>query len=508
MEIIGTVDSDTLIGGIGNDSIYGLEGDDRLEGNEGRDRLEGGDGYDTLLGGGGRDFLYGNEGDDVLNGGYGPDVMRGGAGYDTYIVDDVGDEVYEVNDWSWDSVYSSVSFTLSDYVEELHLEGSADLNGTANDQDCSLYGNAGTNVLIGGEGYDYLESGRGGNDTLVGGGGGDYIYVSGDAGTVVVSGDAGDDYIEMYGNDDGATMDGGDGDDTFYLDGSNDVVAVGGAGNDSFYLGSSQRVNIQGGDGNDHIGGYRIEGTYDGGAGDDYYVLDDSDVTIIEAADGGYDTVEVWSESYTADAGIESVYFYSVGTLTGNELDNVFQVEQVWWGSEEGEAASVYGADGNDHIKTYADAFVFGGAGNDTLVARGYDAEAELHGGGGNDVLDGSLGSAIMHGDSGNDVFVIGDGSYWDYAPATITDFNDWQDSIHLKDFNKLGPDGVLASRCFYAAEGPAAVAHDETDRLIFDTSSGALYYDADGTGVEAQVHIATITVTDGLLNHTDFTVT
>ena len=36
--------------------------------------------------------------------------------------------------------------------------------------------------------------------------------------------------------------------------------------------------------------------------------------------------------------------------------------------------------------------------------------------------------------------------------------------------------------------------AHDSSDRIIYDKATGALYYDADGTGRSAQVKIATLT--------------
>lgn len=45
---------------------------------------------------------------------------------------------------------------------------------------------------------------------------------------------------------------------------------------------------------------------------------------------------------------------------------------------------------------------------------------------------------------------------------------------------------------------------HDNDDRIIFNTTTGALYYDADGSGKGAAVQFATlIGVTD--LNATDF---
>src|SRR6185369_10855944 len=55
----------------------------------------------------------------------------------------------------------------------------------------------------------------------------------------------------------------------------------------------------------------------------------------------------------------------------------------------------------------------------------------------------------------------------------------------------------------FYAAAG-ATAAHDATDRIIFNTSTGDLYYDADGTGSATAQRIAAVT---GTLAATDITV-
>ncbi|MGO4389420.1 calcium-binding protein, partial [Microvirga sp. 2YAF29] len=48
---------------------------------------------------------------------------------------------------------------------------------------------------------------------------------------------------------------------------------------------------------------------------------------------------------------------------------------------------------------------------------------------------------------------------------------------------------GVIKSAEFY--QGPKA--HDRDDRLIYDKKTGALYYDADGTGAQAQIQIAAL---------------
>ncbi|WP_207062718.1 calcium-binding protein, partial [Motiliproteus sp. SC1-56] len=91
---------------------------------------------------------------DILDGGLGADTMTGGNGDDTYYVDNAGDQVVENANQGTDTVIASVNHTLADYVENLTLSGSADLNATGNALNNVLTGNAGSNVLTGGAGND------------------------------------------------------------------------------------------------------------------------------------------------------------------------------------------------------------------------------------------------------------------------------------------------------------------------------------------------------------------
>jgi len=123
----------------------------------------------------GNDTLTGGVGDDTLEGGSGADQMSGGVGNDVYLVDSSADLVSEQAGQGHDSVSSSVSWTLSANVEDLTLTGSANLDGTGNDDANLLQGNAGVNRLSGGAGDDTLSGGLG-NDTLSGGTGRDVIH--------------------------------------------------------------------------------------------------------------------------------------------------------------------------------------------------------------------------------------------------------------------------------------------------------------------------------------------
>ena len=193
----GGLGQDTLIGGAGNDT-YLLDnlGDSVTElADEGHDlvrttvshtlsanvedgqllgvaalNLTGNASDNSLIGNSAANVLNGLDGADTLDGGLGADTLIGGTGNDTYIVDNLKDVVTETSTLASeiDTVRSSVSWTLGANLENLTLTGTALINGTGNELDNVLIGNAGNNLLSGGAGNDQLDGGAG-NDVLVGG---------------------------------------------------------------------------------------------------------------------------------------------------------------------------------------------------------------------------------------------------------------------------------------------------------------------------------------------------
>ncbi|MFM9936476.1 MAG: hypothetical protein ACKVOL_09800 [Novosphingobium sp.] len=127
--------------------------------------------------------------------------------------------------------------------------------------------------------------------------------------------------------------------------------------------------------------------------------------------------------------------------------------------------------------------------GNDKLY--GDNGDDILRGGNGKDWLYGGTGADTLSGGAGKDSF------YFTTAPDadTITDFYRTEgDTLRLSKaaFTALGATGVLASDAFYAADG-ADAAHDAGDRIIYNKTTGALWYDGDGTGAQAAQLIATL---------------
>jgi serralysin len=130
-----------------------------------------------------------------------------------------------------------------------------------------------------------------------------------------------------------------------------------------------------------------------------------------------------------------------------------------------------------------------GNAGNNVL--KGFDGKDVLKGKLGNDALYGGSGNDKLYGGPGKDSFVFDtQPNRWNNKD-TIYDFNVKDDTIRLENavFTKLGLAGQLKSSAFWASKD--GKAHDRSDRIIYDTDGGQLYYDADGSGRSSAVTFA-----------------
>ena len=174
-------------GFIGNLTLTGFDANETITGATGNDVLSGGGGDDILYGLAGNDTLNGGDGNDLLDGGTGTDTLAGGMGDDRYVIDNVGDQVIEFAGGGYDTVSSSVSYTLSANVEALLLTGTASIDATGNDENNYILGNAGNNALLGGAGDDTIVTVTGnaafkpdaGFDRVDGGDGNDTLMLGG-----------------------------------------------------------------------------------------------------------------------------------------------------------------------------------------------------------------------------------------------------------------------------------------------------------------------------------------
>jgi Ca2+-binding RTX toxin-like protein len=369
-----------------------------VTGTAGGDVLTGSVGNDTINGLGGNDFLFGNALADVLDGGTGIDLMFGGAGDDTYSVDG-GDGVFENDNEGNDIVLSTVHLALAANVENLVLQGSADLQGYGNTLVNRVDGNTGNNLLNGGAGADIMAGGAGSDVYFVddvgdqaienAGEGSDAVFstvdfaLSANVEFLVLQGSAnlqghGNDLANaLYGNagnnllDGGAGFDfmvGGAGDDTYSFDGGDAVIENASEGNDTVlstthYMlatnvehlvlqgsadlqgyGNSLANRLDGNTGNNLLNGGVGADVMVGGAGSDAYFVDDTGDTVVENAGEGSDAV-FSTVNFTLAANVEILVLQGSSNLTGtaNALGN-----------------QVYGNSGDNTLD--------GGAGTDLLA--------------------------------------------------------------------------------------------------------------------------------------------
>jgi serralysin len=131
---------------------------------------------------------------------------------------------------------------------------------------------------------------------------------------------------------------------------------------------------------------------------------------------------------------------------------------------------------------------ITGTSGGDVLI--GTTGANSISGQSGADRLYGREGADSLSGGAGDDRFVF------DTAPSSgvdwILDFKPRQDIIELSraDFTALGSNGTLSSDAFWTGTG----AHDASDRIIFNPTTGYLIYDPDGTGPTAGTTFAHLT--------------
>lgn len=402
------------------------------------DSLYGGAGNDTLSSFGGSDLLMGGSGHDVLNGGTGADTMVGGTGDDRYVIDGVGDRVYEYVNGGFDTIQSAVAKDLrlawTQQVEGLTYTGTtaAALFGNARDN-LIQSASASNDTLTGGDGNDTLDGGAG-TDSMIGGLGNDFYFVQASDLVTEQVGEGTDTLVGLrtslgiaafsttvenlfYTSATGATLT-GNGLDNVISGGAGADTVNGGNGNDSL-LGGAGVDSLVGGNGDDVLyGGANPDYVWVpnrklvpdtaadrlvGGNGNDRYLIDNSNDVVVEAPDGGAGSdvgtldvvISAIDNSLTRYANVEalvlqrdSTAFFGQGTaggdiLVGNERDNLL----VGGGGDDTMAGFVDVANLLEPQSDVVDA----GAGNDVLVAWGFGSgfsstrEVSFFGGTGND---------------------------------------------------------------------------------------------------------------------------
>lgn len=163
---------------------------------------------------------------------------------------------------------------------------------------------------------------------------------------------------------------------------------------------------------------------------------------------------------------------------------------------------TVNGGSGNDNINAgTGNDYLLGAAGNDTLG-----------GAAGNDKLAGGAGNDRLVGGAGDDIFLFDAALSSSSNRDVIADFSRVtgnRDYIYLDNdiFTRLGATAsikALTAAQFYTG----TAAHDADDRIIYNRTTGVVYYDPDGTGAGAQIQIAIVgSTTHPTLAASDFKV-
>ena len=439
--ITGTSGNDTLTGTNADNLMRGLAGNDTLTGLAGNDTLDGGAGTDTMRGGIGNDtyivdvstdvvtenanegtdtvqstitytlgtnvenltltgtaaingtgntlanMLTGNSANNTLNGGTGADTLQGGAGNDTYVIDNIGDVITENATEGTDTVQTGITYTLGTNVENLTLTGSSAINGSGNELNNILTGNAGVNSLYGYAGDDTLNGGTGA-DKLFGGAGNDNYVVDNTGDVLTENANEGTDSVQssithtLGANIENLTLTG--------------TSAINGTGNtlDNIIIGNSAVNTLNGGAGNDSLDGAAGADTMAGGAGDDIYVVDNTADKVTESAGAGTDTVQS-RITHTLGTNIEALILTGTSAINGtdNTLNNLLTGNSA--------VNTLTAGTGNDILQ--------GNSGNDIL--KDTAGNNLLSGGVGTDTLTGASGHELFIGGSGNDTITTGTGA-------------------------------------------------------------------------------------------------
>lgn len=447
---IGTSGNDTLAPPNDNASL-----DDIFDGREGDDLYyTSGAGDDVFVFSAGNDTINGEaSGEDTIRvrGNYDPGdisiyrIYNGGAGDSLVLEDTDGNTITALSHFhSSLSNYQIEHVQFADSTVWNILEMEIEARGTSGNDtlygadsgdassDDIMYGYAGNDNLVGGDGDDILYggddndsmSGGAGNDALYGGSGSDTLQADG-GGTDILYGEDGVDYLYAYFTT--ASLYGGAGDDFLYGGGIGAVTTMhGGAGDDTLsgYTGTdiaaystaaagvvvnlstgttsddgdggtdtlSSIENVIGSNYNDTITGDSNANVLDGGAGDD-----------VLKGGAGNDTLTGGAGTDTAD------YSSAAGAVTVNLSTG---------------STSNDGDSGSDTLSGIEN--VIGSGGADTIT--GSTSDNVLNGGAGNDTLDGGSGNDVLIGGAGTDSLTGGNGTdtvdYSNAAGAVTVDLS------------------------------------------------------------------------------------
>jgi len=413
---------------------------------------------------------------------------------DYYVLIENGNSTISQNNLQYDieinpTENTSIDPTLSGSYLKDYLLGTS-----ANDY---IHGQLGNDILLGMDGNDRLDGGAG-NDTLKGGTGNDTYYVDSASDLVIENSGDGTDLVittinlsTLAKNVENLQL-------AQAVLTTKVVGATKGTGNelDNIIVGNQLANALSGLAGDDTLdggintsltGGAVKGDSLTGGLGDDTYYINSSLDSITESANQGIDTALARVDIDDLDDNVENLKLLDMGTDAnnqpivtygvGNTLNNVIE--------------------GNNNSNQ-----LYGLAGNDIL-----------YGGGGNDALIGGAGNDTLFGDSGYDLFIfekaLSKGSALNVD--TIADFEQGYfddngnlvaaDMIFLaKDIFTQLPIGTAAGNFngelnpdHFVSVAGTPIAGDANDYILYNSTTGDLYYDSDGSGAKTAILFANL---------------
>ena len=403
----------------------------------GNDLILGSASDDDIRGGNGNDSINAGDGDDFIGAEAGKDTMDGGNGFDTLSYDEAN--------WRWDS------------FQGVNLDAAT---GTA--IDCNGF----TDLFSNFERYrDTLFS-----DTLKGSDI-DYEQFAVTRGNDLVNGRGGWDVLDYSRADRWGAH-----------HGVNVNLATGTA-RDS-WNGTDTISNIE------EVRGTNFNDTLTGSARDEEF-QGRAGLDVINGA-GGFDHLAFWD---SGENGLGHGIVINT-TLAANVQDDGYgNVEtalgiESFGGTRFGDRFTGGGV--SDHFNGDNDNDTLDGGGGEDFLDGGWGHDALNGGAGNNDHIDGGGEDDTLTGGGGNDNFNFG----WDLADAgvdTITDFDVTLDLIHIASWWGGGfVNDTLTAGQFRSAAG-ATTATTGDQRVIYNRTTGDLYFDEDGAGGVAAQRFATL---------------
>lgn len=404
------------------------------------DGLIGNNAANTIQGLAGDDFLLGLAGSDILDGGNGNDNMQGGTDSDLYYVDSAVDIVIE------SAGEGTADRVLTSVNYTLAADQQIELFSTTNSAGTgaiNLIGNNLANTILGNNGANFINGG-GGVDRMTGLNGNDQYYVD-NALDLVFEG-----------------VNGGTADRVFtsvdYTLAADQQIEILSTLNSALttalnLTGNNLANNIAGNNGVNIINGGGGIDSMNGLLGNDLYYVDNASDVVLEGVNAG-----------TLDRVLTSVN-YSLGA---NQQIELFSTT-------------------NSTLTT-------------AISLTGNNVANRILGNNGANSINGGLANDFLTGGLGADRFLFNTAIAGGGNVDTIADFNHLIDDIQLFQTIFTGIGATLDATELRLGTSATTTAQ----RIVYDSATGNLFFDSDGSNATAQVQFAKVTAAT-VLDVSDF---